>query len=199
MNSPAPGGDTPLRELILRLKNGEAAAREALVQYSCDRLLLLTRAMFLDFPKLKRWEETGDVFQLAMIRLNKALREVEIQTVEHFFNLAGLQIRRTLLDLAKHHFGPEGAAANHQTPIKDVDLLSEKVAEPSDIAKWVLFHSLVEFLPAEEQEIVHLLFYENLSQDEAAKVLGISVRTLKRRWQSAKLKLHQELSIERQG
>ena len=35
-----------------------------------------------------------------------------------------------------------------------------------------------------------LLFYEGLTQEEAAKVLGISLRTVKRRWQSARCRLY---------
>jgi RNA polymerase sigma-70 factor (ECF subfamily) len=52
-----------------------------------------------------------------------------------------------------------------------------------------LFHELVEKLPEAEREVVNLLFYEALSQDEAAKLLGVNVRTVKRRWQSARLRL----------
>jgi DNA-directed RNA polymerase specialized sigma24 family protein len=37
--------------------------------------------------------------------------------------------------------------------------------------------------------VVNLLFYEALSQDEAAKLLCVNVRTVKRRWQSARLRL----------
>ncbi|MBM4098196.1 MAG: ECF-type sigma factor [Planctomycetota bacterium] len=35
-----------------------------------------------------------------------------------------------------------------------------------------------------------------LTQEEAARVLGISFRTLKRRWQSAKVRMHGELNRE---
>jgi len=52
----------------------------------------------------------------------------------------------------------------------------------------------VDKLPEEQKEVVNLLFYEGLSQEEAAAILNISVRTIKRRWQEAKLRLHEELS-----
>jgi RNA polymerase sigma-70 factor (ECF subfamily) len=41
---------------------------------------------------------------------------------------------------------------------------------------------------------VGLLFYEGLTQEEAATVLGVSLRTLKRRWQSARCRLHDALN-----
>jgi len=191
-------GDTPLRRIIELCRAGDATAKDALIRHSCDRLMLLTRKMFHDFPRLQRWEQTGDVFQMAMIRLSNALREVEVESPHHFFNLAALQIRRTLLDLTKHHFGPEGAAANHQTP-RDGENLLDRVGQPTDLEKWTRFHSLIDHLPQEQIEVVNLLFYEDLTQEEAAEVLGISLRTLKRRWQASKLRLHEVLTSERFG
>jgi RNA polymerase sigma-70 factor (ECF subfamily) len=47
----------------------------------------------------------------------------------------------------------------------------------------------VDSLPDEEREVVQLLWYEGLRQPEAAVVLGISLATLKRRWQVARLRL----------
>jgi len=59
---------------------------------------------------------------------------------------------------------------------------------------WSDFHETVNGLPDEQKEVVNLLFYEGMSQEEAATVLGVSLRTLKRRWQEAKLALQEELS-----
>ena len=45
-------------------------------------------------------------------------------------------------------------------------------------------------LPDEEREVVDLLYYEGLSQEEAAAILACSVRTGRRRWNDAKFRLH---------
>ena len=123
--------------------------------------------------------------------------------MRHFFNLAAVQVRRELLDLGKHHFGPEGGGANHHTDGQPADdqggSLHESAEEPDDLSGWTEFHAQVEKLPEDEQEVVNLLYYEGLTQEEAAKLLGISFRTLKRRWQAAKLKLHEELNRDREG
>jgi predicted DNA-binding protein (UPF0251 family) len=37
------------------------------------------------------------------------------------------------------------------------------------------------------------LWYQELSQADAAALLNVSERTLKRRWQAARLKIHQAL------
>jgi RNA polymerase sigma factor (sigma-70 family) len=71
--------------------------------------------------------------------------------------------------------------------------------EPENLEDWIVFHSQVKKLPAELFEIFDLLFYNGLTQEEAARVLGVSLRTVKRRWQTAQLTLHRELSRERTG
>ena len=63
----------------------------------------------------------------------------------------------------------------------------------SSCCRWANFHEAVLRLPAEHKEVANLLFYEALPQDEAAVALGISIRTLKRRWQETKLLLSEHL------
>lgn len=197
------GSDTQLQDLIDRALGGDETAHEALLHHACDRLLRLTRKMFHGYPNLRRWEQTDDVFQNGMIRLHRALAGVRVESVRHFFNLAAVQVRRELLDLAKHHFGPGGVGANHHTDGQPADgeggAVHDTAAEPEDVSGWGEFHAQVEKLPGDELEVVNLLFYEGLTQEEAAKVLGVSPRTLKRRWQSAKVKLSEALKREREG
>ena len=200
---PAPdtvGFDTQLQNLINLAIDGDLSSKDALLAYAGERLLTLTRAMFRGFPSLHRWEQTDDVFQNSMIRFHRALLEVRVESVRHFFNLAATQVRRELLDMAKKHFGPEGIGANHHTdglpPDDKGGALHDKAAEPEDLTAWTQFHAEVEKLPPEELEVFNLLYYEGLTQEEAARVLGISFRTLKRRWHSAKVRLHGELNRE---
>lgn len=85
-----------------------ADANEKLIAHAWQRLLVLTRKMLHHYPRLRRWEQTEDVFQTAALKLYQAMRDVRPKTTAEFFGLAALQIRRTLIDLARHHFGPEG-------------------------------------------------------------------------------------------
>jgi RNA polymerase sigma-70 factor (ECF subfamily) len=153
--------------------------------------------MLHGYPQLRRWEQTDDVLQNSMIRLHRALADVRLESVRHFFRLAASVVRRELIDLARHHLGPEGAGAHHHTDGQPADdaggSLHVDAMEPYDLSSWTEFHLEVENLPDDEQEVVSLLFYEGLTQEEAAKVLSISLRTLKRRWQAAKLRLSEVL------
>lgn len=193
--------DTKLQNLIDLATKGDTAAHDALLDHACDRLLKLTRKMLRGYPQLRRWEQTDDVCQNAMLRLHRALEQVELESVRHFFNLAAVQIRRELLDLAKHHFGPQGRGANHHTDGQPADddggSIHASPQEPTSLEDWSEFHGQVEALPDEEQEVFNLIWYDGLTQPEAAQALDISLRTVKRRWQSARLLLFEALQGER--
>ncbi len=191
------GQTAQLQIWIDRIKAGDLAAKDELVNSACDRLTRLTRKMLKSYPGVARWEQTEDVFQNASLRLCRALHETSPESVKHFLNLAALHIRRELIDLARHHFGPQGPGAHHDTgkdrsnsPIVDA---AQTTLEPSKLAQWTQFHQQIGALPAEEREIFDLLWYHGVSQSEAALLLNLSERTLQRRWQSARLKIFQAM------
>ena len=191
-----PGADLQVQALLDLAHAGDAAAKNELLRHSADRLLRLTRKMFRSFPKLRRWVEDEDVLQNAMLRLHRALKDVDVLSARHFFSLATVQIRRELHDLAKHYYGPHGIGANHQTGRRPPDekggLIHSISARAPDGSGWLRFHEAVERMAAEEQEVVNLIFYEGLTFDEAARVLGLSARTVKRRWKGIKDALRAE-------
>src|SRR5262249_61821855 len=61
--------------------------------------------------------------------------------------------------------------------------------EPARLATWSAFHEQVAALPEEEREVFDLLWYQGLPQAEAAELLHVNVRTIKRRWVSARMKI----------
>jgi RNA polymerase sigma-70 factor (ECF subfamily) len=185
-----------LQQLLPRAIAGDSAALDALLRHCSERLTLLTRRMLGDFQRVRRWAETDDVLQNSLVRLVGALRDVKPTTTRDFYALATLQIRRELIDLARHYYGPQGMGANHDSR-QQADATSpgrpdpsDNRHEPSSLAQWTELHEQIGALPEEEREVVGLLFYQGLSQAEAAEVLSISLRTLQRRWHTALCKLH---------
>lgn len=177
---------------VERLRVGDPAARDRLIFAASVRLKHLTRKMLRGNTRIRRWEDTDDVFQNAAIRLCRALDEVRPATPRDFFRLAAAHVRRELIDLARHHFGPHGDAAHHFSQDPDspaVDPDAGRADSPEKLVAWAEFHQAAGELPDEEREVFDLLWYEDVPQAEAAGLLGISERTLKRRWQSARLKL----------
>lgn len=183
--------DTQIQRLLDKAKSGLDIDRNELINHSCSRLLKLTRKMFHNFKNLQRWEQTEDIFQNALVRLHRSLLEVQVVDVRHFFNLAALQIRRELLDLTKHYYGKLGIGANHHSDHQDEPegILANATNNPIRNKSLEKFHENIDTLPAEEQEIINMLFYEGFNQEETAEFLGISLSTVKRRWHAARLKL----------
>lgn len=196
----ADGLSTELDGWLDDLRRGDAEARNRIIEHACDRLRSLARRMLRGYPGVRRWCETDDVLQGVMIRLHRSLAEVWPESARQFYGLAATQIRRELLDLARHHYGRNGYGANHHT-----DGGGSAEARPGDreapegLEGWTAFHEFIEGLPDEQREVFNLLWYEGLTQPEAAEVLGVSLATLKRRWQSARILLHGAMRGESPG
>jgi RNA polymerase sigma factor (sigma-70 family) len=184
-----------------RLRAGDETARDELMKIAYKRLIRLARRMLNHYPGVKRWEQTDDVLQNAALRLCKSLSDVKPTTARSFINLAAVQIRRELIDLARHYDGPEGPGRHHASrggsavPGGTPDLLDPgtDTDDPAGLAAWTEFHEQVEALPGEERETFNLLWYQGLRQAEAAAVLGVTERVVRYRWRSARLKIHEQL------
>jgi RNA polymerase sigma-70 factor (ECF subfamily) len=166
--------------------------------------------MFRADGRLQQWEQTDDIFQGAMVRLCRALITVTPAGPREFFRLAALQIRRELIDLARHHYGPAGATARYaarplgsssrDTPPLPGDLdPADSTLDPSKLAAWGDFHEQIGCLPEEEREVFDLVWYQELTHAQAAELLNLSTKTIQRRWQAACLRLHVALKGELPG
>lgn len=189
--------------LLAEIQAGRLEARGELLHAACDRLIAITRTLKRSFPQVGRWEQTEDVFQNASLRLYEALADVEIADPLHFFRLAALQIRRELIDMSRRYNGPLGIGQNHYTQRADAATSERRAFEgiettydPQAVAQWAEFHELIDRLADDERAVTELLWYHGMSQEEAADLLGVDVRTVRRRWRSARLSLHDALQGE---
>ena len=184
---------TTIEYWLERHRAGDPDARNQLLHHSRERLRLLTRRMFRRFPGVHQFEETSDVLQNVLVRLERALRAVDVPSSRDFLCLAAHHIRHALLDLSRHYFGPNGVAA-HERPPGSVgkEVLDRpdpgNADDPFRLAVWTEFHRRLAELPEEDRELFDLLYYQGLSQPAAAGQLGIPLTTLKRRWQDARLR-----------
>ncbi|MDA8563063.1 sigma-70 family RNA polymerase sigma factor [Mariniblastus sp.] len=198
-----------VQSLIARLQQGDDSARAELINCACDRLMNLTRKIKRSFGNVQRWEETEDVFQRATMRLYQSLEKVTPNDTRHFFRLAALQIRRELIDLTRHYSGPQGIGGNHATQLAGSPSDSpvphaaydaaDQTGGPAHMQQWSEFHQAIEDLPEELREVTELLFYHELEQTQAAELMGVSVRTIKRYWRDAKLALYEKFDGELPG
>src|SRR5947209_7323531 len=117
------------------MQAGDPSAREELLRSLGDRLERLARKMLGRFASVRRWADTGDVLQSALMRLLRALTEVRPASMRDFFGLAAEQMRRELLDLARHFNRGTGAAAGPPAslPEGDAQIPSPHAAGAEDV------------------------------------------------------------------
>ena len=103
-------------------------------------------------------------------------------------------MRRELLDSTRAQFGPHGDGARQKGGLCGHGLAGgfdppDPQEDPADMERWTAFHESVAGLPRPEREVVDALFYNGLTQAEAAASLGLDARTIRRRWRAALLRL----------
>ena len=173
-----------------RLRAGDRAAANDLLVRVGDRLERLAEQMLQRFPNVKRWVDTGDVLNSAVMRLLRSLHAMAPANTREFMGLAALHIRRELLDLARHFRGRAARADGGAAPVEE---LPSPESAGDDLDLWIDFHEAVERLPAAEREVVGLTFYHGWSQADIANLFGVDERTVRRRWRSACEKLADDL------
>lgn len=204
MSEPSPT-TMRLQSWIDRIRAGDAAARDELLAHFERRLRYLARRQLKASPRVRRWEETDDVFQNAALRLLRALETVRPASVTSLLNLASEHIRRELIDLYRHHYGQQGHGAHHATtqppgagdgrPSRHEK--ADTIWDPSRDAEWAELHEKVASLPEPERQVFGLIWYQGLTQQEIATLLSVSRRSVIRYWQSAQLRLRETLQGER--
>jgi len=174
---------TQLLQWLEQCRAGNSRASEQLAKEIFDRMQQLAVQMFRGFPKLQSRTSAEDVCQGAMLRLLKALQEVRIESVRHFHNLAAVQLRRELLDLARQY---------QTAPPDGFDKLSD-VPSKESIGRWIDLHEALAELDGDDRDLINDLIYMGLSQHEAAAALGVSAKTVQRRWHSLCMRLYDRL------
>jgi RNA polymerase sigma factor (sigma-70 family) len=193
-NNPPPPPDDELTLLFQAFVNGDRSARDRLFEHFLDRFRQLVRRMLAAYPRLRAHHQTDDVLQEAMIRLLRSLELIRPESPLHFFRLGALQIRWHLADLIRKLSGrgrgdddPGGLAAMPE-PDGPADPNGSNDGAASLVA-WSEFHEAVSKLPDDLQVVVDLLWYQGLFQGKAGRLLGVDVRTVKRRWRAARIEL----------
>jgi RNA polymerase sigma-70 factor (ECF subfamily) len=182
-----------MHQCVQRWQDGDPEAADALVRAVGRRLEQLTRKMLRGFPAVHACTETADVVQGSLLRLLNTLRRFQPESTRHFFNLAAMHVRRELLDLARRFNRAKFARPAPADPAGDSagDALARAAAaEDDDLDLWGRFHEAVEQLEAEEREVVGLVFYHGWRRAQIAELFQVEERVIRRRWQSACLRLH---------
>ena len=186
---------------------GDTEARQRLLELTRDRLIRHAR-LFLHGPyaRLEPFAQTDDVVQQLYIkslttqgRFWVNARGEPVRTLAEFFGHTSAWMRDVLCDQLRKAYGRDD---NHPAVLpldgglSDTDPQHEPSSSTLDGAKlrrWTEFHEAVARLPDELRAVFDLLWYQGMTQAEAAALLGVAVRTVKLRWMKARLQVQQAL------
>ena len=115
----------------------------------------------------------------------------------HFFCAAAEAMRRILVDDARRKQRLKHGGGQQRLNLNKIDVATN--ADPDSL---LLVHEALEGLAARdtvEAELVKLRFFAGLTNQEAAKVLGLSEKTVKRYWIHARAWLYLEIKKQRAG
>lgn len=164
------------------LAGGEPA--EPIVRAMLDRAArrlhhLCASVLHRGYPRLARPPlnvGSDEMLGAVVERLLKALREARPASVRQFFSLAAQHTRWELNDLARRLDGEPRAG----------ELADDLIPAPGDSDSGLSpdgrrMIEAIDALPADEREAFDLVRVQGLTQVEAAEVLGVAVKTVKRR------------------
>jgi RNA polymerase sigma factor (TIGR02999 family) len=127
----------------------------------------------------------------AFLRLMRD-RDPDLRSRTHFLAMASIAMRRVLVDHAR-----ERAAAKRTGGKARVELHDAVAAQaPRGEEMLALDEALVRLAAcdARQARVVEMLFFGGMTEEEAAEALGVSARTVKRDWRSARAWLHGQMA-----
>lgn len=165
-----------------------------LLERAVGRLRLLCAALlWRRYPRLTQPPlnlETDELLGGVVAGLLTALRTVRPRTVRQFFALANQHMRWQLNDLARLLDEQPRAA-----PLADSGVAAPPGSSGSVLgldARRML--AAIDGLPDDEREVFELVRIQGLTHAEAAGIVGVSVKTVQRRLNRARLLLAEQLA-----
>jgi RNA polymerase sigma-70 factor (ECF subfamily) len=187
----APAGD--VTHLLNDLQDGRPDAASKLLPLVYEELRRLARQQMRQERADHTLQATALVHEAYLRLVNQSDRSW--QSRAHFIAVAAQVMRRLLIDYARSRRMAKRGCGLHKVSLEEPLLFSEEQSEEL-VALDEALERLAQF-DERLSRIVELRFFGGLTVDEAAAVLGISPKTVKRDWSVARAWLHRELSEQR--
>ena len=185
MGDPPPGSVTRLLE---RWRSGDRAALDELLPLVYDELRRLAAGQM-------RSERPGHTLQATALVNEAFVRLVDMdvtwQDRAHFIGVAARAMRRILVDHARARDSEKRGGGVAKVVIEE----AAGVAAESPAGLTALDEALTRLaaIDRRKSEVVEVIYFGGLKQEEAAEVLGVSVATIERDLRQAKAWLYREL------
>ena len=190
-----------------RALTGDSEARRHLLEITRDRLMRHARRLLHGrYVRLEAFEQTDDVVQQLYVKVLRNqdrfwvnARGEPVRTLAEFFGHTSAWMRDVLCDLLRKEYG----RSDNRPAVLPLDGGSSdtgsrhdptsSTVEPENVQRWTEFHEAASRLPDDLRAVFDLLWYQEMSQAEAAALLGVAVPTVKLRWMKARLRVQQAL------
>jgi RNA polymerase sigma-70 factor, ECF subfamily len=128
-------------------------------------------------------QPTGLVHE-AYLRLSD--EPMTLENRRHFFQAAAVAMRRILVEHARARVAQKRGGDARPLPLDDIDVPADSGLPPMDLSALDAALTDLAALDARQARIVELRYFAGLTVEEAAEVLALSPRTVKREWQMAR-------------
>lgn len=176
--------------LLQRLQQGDSMAAGELVP------LVYTELRRIAAAKMAR-EQPGQTLQATALVHEAWLRlgNDGFENRAHFFGAAAEAMRRILVERARRKSAAKRGAGAEHCNIDELEIAAPLEGDGELLAVNDALDRLAVY-DSRKAELVKLRYFAGLSFEEAAEVLGISVRTAARDWDFARAWLHREIGSD---
>ena len=190
-------GPGEITRLLAAAHEGDSEAMDRLMTLVYDELRVMARRQF-------RSRRPGQTLTTTALVHEAYLKLVDHpgatwQDRSHFLSVAAVTMRHILVDSARRRVAKKRGGEGVRVPFDDLHLSLE---EPSSDARAVevlaLDRALTSLAALNERlsRLVELRFFGGLNEEETARVMGTSERTVRRDWRKARAFLFQALGGE---
>jgi len=181
-----------ITQLLLKAKKGDRQAESALIPLVYAELRRLARC----YMRNERPDHTLQATALVHEAYLKLIEQTEItwQNRAHFFAVAAQLMRRILVDHARAKRAEKRGGSREKISLDGAVAFSPE--RPDEFLALNQALDRLSQLDPRQVRIVELKYVVGLTDEEAAEVLAVSPRTVKRDWAVAKAWLYRELSSQ---
>jgi len=180
-------------EWVEKLREGEQGALDELVPQLYSELRHLARLRMRGERQNLTLSTTALVHE-AYLKLRQQ-HKINAADRTQFLAVAGITMRRVLVDYARTRRRGKRGGGDRPVPLEDVEPFLTDSEASEVIALDEALERLARVDPRGAEVVTHR-FFTGLTLDESAEVLGVSSKTVRRSWLTARAWLRKEVALQ---
>ncbi|MDX1644486.1 MAG: ECF-type sigma factor [Thermoanaerobaculia bacterium] len=178
-----------ITELLIAHREGDPDAFEQLVPLVYEDLRKIAHRQLARHRRQDTLNTTALVHE-AYLKLVDQTR-IEVEDRDHFFAIAARAMRQIIIDFARKRTAAKRGGGKRPLSLDSVEL---SIAEQAEML--VAIDQALHKLSTLNERLIRVFecrYFAGLSEEETARALAVSVRTVQRDWMKGKALLRQEL------